>query len=305
MSLCVKNLLGVCAAAGALLLSIAVGPSAASAWGPPPPPRPSAPSCGPTIYKASGGTWTCTFSDDFSGTRLDPTKWAALTSAATGLSAGSEQGCYEDNPNNISVSGGYLSLTVRKVAPFTCYLQSVPVTMDYTAGMVSTSGLFSQTYGRFEVRASFPAATTAGLQSSLWMWPQRPDPDPTAEIDIAEEYSLYADRVIPYVHYNYDLATYNTQTATNIPTNTNCAIADVSGFHQYTVVWQPGQIVFSYDGTTCLVDNYVSPLGGAAPFNQPFFLILTQALGIGANGLSPTSTPLPATTQIDYVRVWK
>jgi hypothetical protein len=41
-----------------------------------------------------------------------------------------------------------------------------------------------------------------------------------------------------------------------------------------------------------------------APFDQPFFLSLTQALGVGTN--SPTaSTPLPATTLVDYVRVWK
>jgi hypothetical protein len=34
-------------------------------------------------------------------------------------------------------------------------------------------------------------------------------------------------------------------------------------------------------------------------------LALTQGLGIGTNALDPSITPLPATTQIDYVRVWK
>ena len=32
---------------------------------------------------------------------------------------------------------------------------------------------------------------------------------------------------------------------------------------------------------------------------------LTQALGIGSNAFDPATTPLPATTQIDYVHVWK
>jgi hypothetical protein len=42
-----------------------------------------------------------------------------------------------------------------------------------------------------------------------------------------------------------------------------------------------------------------------APFNQPFFVALTQALGVGSNAYNPALTPLPATTTIDYMRVWK
>jgi hypothetical protein len=61
-----------------------------------------------------------------------------------------------------------------------------------------------------------------------------------------------------------------------------------------------------YDGHTCLVDNW-NPTGMVkpAPFDQPFMVALTQALGINTNAFSPASTPLPATTQVDYVRVWK
>jgi hypothetical protein len=42
-----------------------------------------------------------------------------------------------------------------------------------------------------------------------------------------------------------------------------------------------------------------------APFDQPFFILLTQALGVGTNQFDPATTPLPATTSVDYVRVWK
>ena len=41
-----------------------------------------------------------------------------------------------------------------------------------------------------------------------------------------------------------------------------------------------------------------------APFDQPFIMSLTQALGIDSNAFDPNTTPLPATTQIDWVRVW-
>jgi hypothetical protein len=46
-------------------------------------------------------------------------------------------------------------------------------------------------------------------------------------------------------------------------------------------------------------------LVGSQPFDQPFMVVLTQALGITTNEFDPATTPLPATTQVDYVRVWK
>ena len=67
--------------------------------------------------------------------------------------------------------------------------------------------------------------------------------------------------------------------------------------------WTPTSILIQVDGTTCLVDNYSA--AGADPFAQPYFVALTQALGIGSNAFNPWGTPLPATTTIDYVRVWK
>jgi hypothetical protein len=41
------------------------------------------------------------------------------------------------------------------------------------------------------------------------------------------------------------------------------------------------------------------------PFDQPFFVALTQALGQNGNAFDPNTTPLPATTQVDHVRVWR
>lgn len=282
----------------------------AGAWpwwqpAPPPPPTPSpAPNCGTTqIPKAGGGYWTCTFGEDFNGTTLDPSKWAVQTTAASGFHSGPE--CFVNSPNNISISGGYLNLTVRKeAAPFVCSSPVGSYATQYTSGEVFTYLKWSQTYGRFEVSAKFPAATVAGLQSSLWLfpvdyskfgaWPW------SGEIDIAEEYSLWADRVIPYVHYVPAAVDYNV-------TNNKCLINNVNAFHTYAVVWTPTSISAIFDGQTCITDtwNPAAPLGAPEPFNQPFFIALTQALGIGGNAFNPATTPLPATTQIDYVRAWK
>ena len=151
---------------------------------------------------------------------------------------------------------------------------------------------------------TFPATTIAGLQSSLWLWPQ----DLTAtglrgEIDIAEEFSQYADRAIPYLHYAFDPQTTDPGNGRNVPTNVNCLVRNVNAFHEYAVEWSPGTIKVLFDGRTCLLDRYLSL--GASPFDQPFFVNLTQTLGIGTNAYQSGTTPLPATTEVDWVRVWK
>jgi beta-glucanase (GH16 family) len=111
-----------------------------------------------------------------------------------------------------------------------------------------------------------------------------------------------------------DQSTVNWNTNTNIYTalpapynqpGMNCRIA-VGEFNTYTVMWQPGQIVLQVNGNNCIVDNYTATnVAPPAPFDQPFFLALTQGLGIGNNAFVAGVTPLPATTTVDYVRVWK
>ena len=163
--------------------------------------------------------------------RSIPASGLPITTAASGYTSGAVA-CFENSPNNISVGNGYLSLTARKEAtPFTCADPYGSFATQYTSGTVSTYGLFTQTYGRFDVRAKIPAATVAGLQSSLWLDPQNTD-GITAELDIAEMYSEYPTLAIPTLHYNYDPGTVNASTNTNITTNYACTI-DPNVFNDY------------------------------------------------------------------------
>jgi beta-glucanase (GH16 family) len=237
------------------------------------------------------GEWTCTFDDEFSGTSLNTANWQPQLTATSGYITGG-QDCYVDNPNTISVSGGYLRLSVLKTAPFQCLSGYDP---QYEAGMVTSSHLFNQTYGAFEVRAKLPAASVPGLQETLWLYPQSMiygKWPASGEIDFAEFYSASPNLDVPYIHYTYASSDPNV-------TSFNCAIYPAQ-FNTYGVDWTPSSITIRYNGRVCLVDH---PIGGPAPFNEPFFISLTQALGLGAN--APTaSTPLPATTEIDWVRAW-
>ncbi|HEY5198906.1 MAG TPA: glycoside hydrolase family 16 protein [Solirubrobacteraceae bacterium] len=290
-------------------------PGAAAA--PAPAAAPAANACGGEVLavKPGGGAWTCTFDDEFAAATGDPTAvnpswWTpqlTATSAFTTGPAGSEA-CYVNTPNNISVSAGALHLTARReAAPFTC---AGAFRTQYTAGMLSTYTGFNQTYGRFEVRALLPQTTASGLQETLWLWPVNdlkygawPG---SGEVDFSEFYSQYASLDVPYIHYDYSPSTVNTTTHTNTVTAYTCQIS-LSRYNDYAVVWSPGSFTITINGSTCLVDDYLASGGltAAQPFDQPFFIALTQALGIGTNAFNPSTTPLPATTSIDYVRVWK
>jgi beta-glucanase (GH16 family) len=239
-----------------------------------------------------GGRWKCSFDDEFNGTSLDTSHWQPQLTASSGYVTGGPD-CYVDNPWTINVQGGHLNLSALRVAPFAC---KTGYDTSYQVGMVSSSQLFNQTYGVFEVRAKIPAATFPGLQETLWLYPQNLTYGPwpaSGEIDFAEFFSDNAGYDVPYVHYARS-ATDANATAFGCTINQNA-------FNTYAVDWTPKSITIYTNGQVCLIDR---PTGGPAPFDQPFFISLTQALGIGANSPS-AATPLPATTQIDWVRVWE
>lgn len=199
-----------------------------------------------------------------------------------------------DRPANVSVSGGALRLTARaEKNGFVCQHPKASESYGtrWTSGMVSTLGKFSQQYGRFEIRAKFPDVKVPGIHSAIWLWPDKPNAQATwgsltGEIDIGEYYSRLPDRVIPYLHH----------LSLDSPTNNYCEL-DPSQFHTYVLEWTPNRLHITYDGWTCL-NTYET-----TAFHDPYYLNLTQALGIKRNAFTE-ATPLPATMVIDHVRVW-
>jgi beta-glucanase (GH16 family) len=256
-------------------------------------------SCGKTkLRKASGqGFWTCTFGDEFQGAALNRSNWDVMNTATMGLSHGGE--CFVDDPANIRVGGGFLTLRATKLAsPAPCGWFSSP----YRSGMIFTGNKFAQTHGRFEVRAKFPKGS--GFASGFWMWPRdMAYGNQSGEIDIAEHYGAYPGLVAPSIHI------VDPNGGGDRGKTSYCNVANPGGqFHTYAVEWLPlGGFKFLYDGVTCMTFTSWdpgAPLSYPQPFDKPFFMALTLALGWAENSVSQTS-PFPAEFVVDYVRAWK
>jgi beta-glucanase (GH16 family) len=263
-----------------------------------------APTCGGhRPAKPGGGLYTCTFTDEFTKSTLDTSKWTVGTTADAGFTTGSivfgARDCYLNNGHNVSVSGGQLHLTSRALAqPLVCHSPLGDFRTNRTAGSVLSHGKFAQTYGRFEFRARFPSTTMAGVDSALWMYPQNPAYGAwprSGEIDVAEWFgSRYADHVLPSVHYSGENKTLSTGRDCVVPT------AD-SKFHTYAVAWTKTTMYFYYDNQLCFQHAWTpaARLVAPQPFDKAFSLVMTQTGG--QNAPIGTST----TMDVAWVRAWK
>jgi beta-glucanase (GH16 family) len=261
--------------------------------------RPSPPpTCGGSRpAKPGGALYTCTFTDDFTNSALDSSKWTVATTAVNGFTTGTGD-CYVNSPKNVSVSGGYLHLTSRvEATPFVCHSPSGDFTTSQSAGSVVSWGKFAQTYGRFEFRAKFPPAATAYTDSALWLYPQTsiygawPS---SGEIDVAEWFgTAYSNHVFPSLHYTGE---------TSASTGYNCVVPTAgTAFHTYAVSWTTTTMYFYYDNTLCFQHVWTpsAPLVAPKPFDQAFDLVMTQTGGTN----DPVGTS--ATMDVDWVRAWK
>jgi beta-glucanase (GH16 family) len=257
--------------------------------------------CGSEKFRKANGTlYTCSFADDFSGTKLNPAHWMVQTSAGpSGFSPGHT--CYVNSSNNVFVRDGYLNLVARINPAFSrCKTPYKLFHTRYHGGAVVSFDRFSQTYGRFSFRARFPGTTLPGYWGNLWLYPQTMTYGgfpASGEIDVAEQWSGHPDMVHPSLHY---------PGRTRADTAWNCQVPNVGAFHTYTLEWTPTLMKFFYDGRLCFERTW-KPLArprDGRPFNHPFGLVMSQGFG---DPYFPVSRKLPtaASMKVDWVRVWR
>jgi beta-glucanase (GH16 family) len=248
-----------------------------------------------TQARRSEGPWTCTFADDFEGSRLDRTAWAPQKWHGSGTPQA--RACFVDRPDTIAVRDGRLWLTVRKATrPVTC--DGTPA--DYVSGNVSTYHRFSQMYGRFAARVRVHPTKAPGLQEAFWLWPDDRVRSAVAwpaagEIDIAETYSNRPGLAIPFLHYTVND---NGGPRPGLNTAWRCKVRRGVD-NTYELIWTPRMLRIVINGRTCLTNPGRDPA-----FRKPYIVVLSSALGIDTNALTPRA-PIPATMSVDWVRVWR
>ncbi len=247
---------------------------------------------------------TMLWSDEFSGSELDLSKWQYQYGDGTGYGipgwGNNELQYYTDQ--NVTVAAGELTITAQ---------QEVPAISgkNYSSARIRSLGKADFTYGRYEIRAKLPAnqgPAGQGTWPAFWMlssdpsiyggWPS------SGEIDILEWLGHQPQTVFGTLHYgNIGGGSANNSTTTLLPSGTT------NDFHTYAVEWAPSEIRWYLDGVLYKTVNSWFSGGGAfpAPFDVPFHLILNMAVGGNFPGDPDGNSIFPQEFVVDYVRVYE
>ena len=260
-------------------------------------------SAGITSANAAGeyndsSEWSLVWSDEFDGNKLDTSKWAY----ETGSGHNNEKQYY--TKDNLTVSDGTLKITAKK--------ESVGG-YNYTSGRIETitgdgQKLFATKYGKIEARIKLPAGT--GLWPAFWMMPADSEYGTwplSGEIDIMEARGRVLNEVNGTIHFG-ETRPFNRSIGGTyqLPSNT-----DITDYHVYGIEWKENVIIWYVDGVEFFrTSNWYTMNDGnvaeyPAPFNKEFYLILNLAVGGDYDGGKlPSSSDLPGTMEVDYVRVY-
>ena len=155
-------------------------------------------------------------------------------------------------------------------------------------------------YGWFEARIK--VSDVKGTWPAFWMMPKNFTSWPgDGEIDIME-YAISTqgkDKSSSSIHCNAYNWPNNTQ-KTHVQPVTNAA----SEFHVYALEWTASEMKFFVDGKQHLVFKNEGKGRDSWPFDAPFYLKFNMAWG-GNMGGATDPNGLPATYEVDYVRVFK
>jgi beta-glucanase (GH16 family) len=232
------------------------------------------------------------WADEFDGTALDTNNWSYDIGTGCPDLCGwgnNEQQYYTDAPENIKVENGLLVISAR---------EDTVGGEDYSSAKIKSQGKADFRYGRFEARMKFP--TTQGMWPAFWMlptesvyggWPE------SGEMDIVEMIGSNPGRAVGTVHTGFPYA-YNSGYYDLPPGE---IFADT--FHVFAMEWEPGSITWFVDGVQY---HQLTPadIGPWAPFQEDFYLILNLAVGGNWPGDPDSTTVLPQTLEVDYVRVY-
>lgn len=252
--------------------------------------------------------------DEFSGTTLDTSVWNYNTGYYINDDPGTwgwgnnELEHYTDSTKNVFVNNGSLNIVAYEEPK--SFPQDPNRYALYSSGKITTKDKFTFRYGRIDFRAKLPRGN--GMWPALWMLPNDDTYGTWAasgEIDVMEARGRLPGATSGAIHFGGQWPA-NTYIGSDY-SFTNGQTID-SDYHVYSVVWEEDNIKWYVDGTCffkATSDQWYSAGAsndGNAPFDQEFYIIMNLAIGGWFDGgIAPEPSDLPATMQVDYVRVYK
>jgi beta-glucanase (GH16 family) len=171
---------------------------------------------------------------------------------------------------------------------------------EYTSTSMTTSGLQSWQYGRFEMRARIP--TSAGMWPAWWTlgvsgeWPSN------GEIDIME---FYKGSVLANVACGTSTRWTAKWDSSSKPIS-SLGSGWASSFHVWRMDWDDQAISLYLDDNlmnTSKLSDMLNP-DGTSPFKQKAYMLVNLAIG-GTNGGDPSGTSFPQRYEVDWIRVFQ
>ena len=202
------------------------------------------------------------------------------------------------------VNGSYNGQRVTEVSDGTLKITARKIDGKIYSGRLYAKVSQGWKYGYFEARIKLPKGR--GTWPAFWMMPcnnnfsTNPWPH-CGEIDIMEEVGYSPGNVSATVH----CTKYNNGN-TSIEHGTKYVSTAESDFHIYGCEWTENVLNFYVDGDLILSYKNDGEGKDSWPFDVPFYPILNLAWGGswgGAQGVDESA--LPATMEVDYMRVYK
>jgi len=238
------------------------------------------------------------FADEFSGSRIDRTKWRFDTSRNAAGWYNHERQYYSANRSqNARIEQGALVIEARREA-LTRKRFSDWGGQSYTSAKLISRKPYG--YGFYEVRAKLPCGR--GAWPAIWLLPSSGQWPAQGEIDVMEMVGWDPNVVHATLHSEAFNHAKGTQRGADVRVPTSC-----SAFHRYQLSWRPDSITIGVDDRAYMRVANDQPGGAAAwPFTRPFELILNLAVGGdwgGQKGIDDSA--FPQRMDVDYVRYWQ
>ena len=231
--------------------------------------------------------------DGPAGQSPDAAKWTYDIGTGDNGWGNQELQYYTDRPENVSLDGNG-NLVITAIAE---NFSGSP----FTSARITTKGLFSQTFGRFEARLKTPFGP--GMWPAFWMlgddidtvgWPF------CGEIDIMELRGQEPSTIHGSLHgpgYSAGNAVTDTFDLMDGRFDTD--------YHVFAIEWGEDFVEFYVDDQ---LYQRLTPdsVPGDWVYDDSFFMILNVAVGGSFVGFpSPDGTRFPQTMVVDYVRVYQ